>query len=240
MSRFRDPSHFEKIYGLPAGRRRLSAINLEDLYEVKKVIDAGDRTIGDLNQGIYGVRCKATGDRKVHKKIPADQPSLAREIALLQVLKHPNIVQYHDAYITRSIPPEIGLFMEYYEKGSIRKLVENYAIHNQENQGQQPIIYMPESFVWHVLHSLTSALQYIHHGIKSSDRRDPPRPMDPRHWPVILHRDIKPDNILLHHAPIPEGRVGRARVYPHWPFNTNDFEYSKTTFPKIVLADFVS
>lgn len=229
MSQYHPHLRFLRVYGLPKGRNGISLDSLEHKYRLEKVIDIGG-TLGALNQGVFLVRKLNDNRLCVLKRIPAETGVLEREVLLLQVLKHPNIVGYCDAFITSEIPRQIGLFVEYYEGGTLRDLIGKY-----HDQGRR----IPETFVWHVAHSLANALQYIHHGIQPTDRKDPPVPMDPEVWPPILHRDIKTDNIFLHYAPV-QPTNGRALLYPHWPFNVDDSAFSHTTYPKVVLADFVS
>ena len=159
---------------------------------------------------------------------------LEREILLLHVLQHLNIVRYVDACITDTIPRQMTLYVEYYNVGGLDKLMKRCMDHRKG---------VPEAFVWHVLNSLASALQYLHFGIEKNDRRDPPQLNSPAEWPPILHCDIKPDNILMRAAP---GTLALCRdashssVYPQWPFNIDDPIGSSKVYPLVALADFVS
>lgn len=232
MVKMDNPWRFEKTYGTPAGRSGISTVSLERRYDVEKTLDPGDPAaggVGACNGGVFVVRNRKSGKRCVHKKIPSQHKSvLEREILLLQVLRHPNIVGYVDAFITEHHPVRLGLYMEYCDLGSLQNLLDSYCSHYPA--------FVPESFVWHILHSLTSALQYLHHGIHATDHRDPPKPCDRRVWPIILHRDIKPDNIFLR-------SIGdeKSLFYPHWPFGSSQAIKTRhpSSYPKIVLADFV-
>lgn len=238
MSRYYQDLRFEKTYGLPAGRRRIAITSLENQYRIIKVIDKGGE-LGTFNAGVFLVENLQEKKLRVLKRIPPTTQMLEREILFLQVLNHPNIVGYRDAFITNDIPKSMGLYLEYCDGGSLADLINKYVEHNR-GQAHRPPAYVPEAFAWHAIHSLANALQFIHHGIKSSDRRNPPVPMDPKNWPIILHRDLKPANIFLHYFPVPHGTRKRALLYPHGPFNHANPEYSMTTYPKLVLADFVS
>ena len=224
------PWRFEKTYGRPAGRAKIATVSLEHLYTVEKTLDpgAGAGRKGGLNAGVFVVKNRKTGKSCVYKKIPGQHKEiLEREILLLQVLRHPNIVGFVDAFITDHQPVQLGLYMEYCDLGSLQDLLDRYCSH-------LPAL-IPESFVWHVLHSLTSALQYIHHGIAAGDRRDPPEPCDRRAWPIILHCDIKPDNIFL------RSTHEQFLVYPHHPLvpGKKVITQHPSSYPKVVLADFV-
>ena len=231
----------ERQYGRPKGRPKISLSSLEQKYIKEKTLDEGEgRGTGALNQGVYLVKHRKSGVRCVFKKI-VENESLEREILFLQVLRHQNIVEYLDAYITNDIPKELGLFMEFCDCGSLQDLLEKYVSHNEANppEPSSEPARIPESFIWHVFHSLANALQYIHHGIRGEDHREPPEPLSAKKWPVILHRDIKPDNIFFQTVP---GQNDRLLFYPHWPlqeFNPTPTD-CPSSYPKVVLADFVS
>ena len=101
-----------------------------------------------------------------------------------------------------------SLYLEYCELGTLHDLIKKYVEHNKRNLREQA--HMPEPFIWHVLESMASALQYIHHGIGSDGKQVELA----RVWPCIVHHDIKPDNIFLRKS-------------------------ESCHYPKIVLADFV-
>ncbi|MCJ1295051.1 hypothetical protein MMC34_006612 [Xylographa carneopallida] len=105
---------------------------------------------------------------------------------------------------------------------------------------------IPEAFIWHVFQSLTSALQYIHHGIKPSD----PSPIQTnkgsglplaerlrKKWPTILHRDIKLADILLCRTWPFIREVQKPLPFPLCFTSTTNTHYSQP-FPRVVLADF--
>lgn len=237
MSPPQDDYRFEKKYGIPADRPHIATVSLEHHYCVEKVLDPGAK-VGALNLGVFLVRHRTTGKLQVQKKIPFSQ-DLEREILVLQVLRHPYVVGFVDAFITNdTFPPQLSLYMEYCDLGSMQDLIKRYVKHNGTSHGSPA--YLPEVFILHSLHSLASALQYLHHGIEVNDRRDPPVPRSITEWPTILHRDIKPDNILLRTPPAEYPPATQPSIYPHWPFNQHDLLGSIRTFPKVVLADFVS
>lgn len=68
------------------------------------------------------------------------------------------------------------LKMEYCNGGNLK---EFYCYHYAGE------IWVPESFIWHVFASISSALSYLHHGEV-----------------CIIHGDIKPDNIMIHQSPM--------------------------------------
>lgn len=234
-----DPHRIERTYGRPEGRPKISTRNLERFFVKEKTLDeGGGRGAGGLNQGVYLVKHRKSSVRCVYKKI-VDDETLEREILFLQALRHPNIVKYIDAFITEDTPKELGLYMEFCDCGSLQDLLDKYVSHNKAHpppRGNPPAL-IPESFIWHVFHSMANALQYIHHGIRAGDHRDPPEPLSPHEWPIILHRDIKPDNIFFRTEP---GQNDKALFYPHWPLTKSNPTRTDrpSSYPKVVLADF--
>lgn len=159
---------------------------------------------GANNQGIAIVQRKRDGRVLVRKTLcetgnPLSHPrDWLREMKLLQRLRHPNIC----AFIEASITPTLGrLYMEFCNYGNLSDFKNNM---NQLQRG------VPESFVWHVLKSLTKALCYIHLGFRNSDEVMHSRHSSVPGWEGVLHRDIKDSNVFLRptSGPYPEIKLG--------------------------------
>ena len=250
--RWKDLDRFLREYHVPSSWPRLAQIDLADpeaeqhLYEAVKIIDPGEGEdqIGFLNEGIRLVRNKKTQRVCVEKRVNPSINILVREILLLQILNHPNIVKFVDGFYDRTAWNfhKAAVYLRYCDLGNAQSLIKTYHERN-EHLPRRERIYIPEAFIWHAFRGLASALQYIHFGIEPDDRRSPEQ-LDrvvradsyrTEVWPVILHRDIKPENVLFQK----KSPMFMATYY-RIPFlrlrkKTGYFQQ----FPKAVLADFV-
>ena len=247
---FGESTRFIDQYGLPTGRQSLSASSLEPQYLVKRTLDAGiaNGGVGALNEGVDLVVKKAAprkGQVCVLKRIgikPGSGAVLKREIEILHILQHPNIVGFIDGYIPRNLHGQAHLVLEYCDRGNLRDLIKSYLKRNSYNPDRSPM-YIPEAFLWHVFESLASALAYIHHGVMGDDLRNPSVPKHQEEWPLILHRDIKPENIFLQSLPLSDGpQLGnsRSRISQFLSNKGSQTSQDNYSYPRVVLADFVS
>lgn len=219
---------FFEQHGLPEERKQLAKVSLMKDYKVIKQL----KVCGALNQGILVVEKKEgsrAGKRYVLKRIafdPREGRILLREIEILHVLKHPNIIKFIDGCIPRGPRGVAELFVEYCDRGNLQDLLNKYIEYNEEyEEYDHPYEYIPESFVWHVFRSLASAMAYLHFGVSHDDLDNPPTRN--RDWPYIVHRDIKPENILLKSAP------------PTSSSSSDSRRLQRSSYPTVVLADFV-
>ncbi|KAI4164437.1 MAG: hypothetical protein LQ342_002084 [Letrouitia transgressa] len=210
--RSEDFERFLKDYQKPPNWPQLAEEDLADpassksRYEEIKSIDEGNGLIGGLNEGIRLVQHKETGRRCVEKRVNANMDILVREILLLQVLRHPNIVKYIDGFYDKTAwnYHKAGVYLQYCDLGTVKDLIKKYCEHNGPLPSRERS-YIPEAFVWHTFRSLASALRYLHFGIEADDQRSAEeldkvvksQSYQRNVWPPIRHRDIKPENILL-------------------------------------------
>jgi NIMA (never in mitosis gene a)-related kinase 2 len=153
----------------------------KDQYEVLETIGTG--SFGKVRK----VRRKTDRMIMVWKEInfgkmsEKEKGQLVAEVNILQGLKNPFIVKYHDRIVDKACTT-IYIIMELCSGGDLSKVVSKC-----KREGT----HLEESYVWKVLCQCILALKDCHNPkVSSSDKTGTTsRP--------ILHRDIKPANIML-------------------------------------------
>lgn len=98
-----------------------------------------------------------------------------------------------------------GIFMEYCDGGTLAELIKKHR------RDKQPI---QEVFLWHVLESLASAIDYCHNGPVDSTTK----------WEWVIHFDVKPENCFLSS----KMQIGTPLSSPHHRVVLGDFGCSIT------------
>ncbi|RYP90719.1 hypothetical protein DL770_003184 [Monosporascus sp. CRB-9-2] len=182
--------------------RRLEASlrPFDDKYERVKCLDAGDGTFGGMNDGIYVVRKKLTGQLFVEKNyngaVPYLIPLIRSEINMMKDLIHNSIIHYVASFVQDS-PFRATVYMEYCDRGSLRDLILTYKDRKKSHAPD----FVPESFVWHAFVGLADALGYLATGRScvslSLQAAKNYNAAAVGSWMPVVHRDIKPDNVFL-------------------------------------------
>ena len=181
-----------KGYDLDTMRRQeISKENLRDQFEIIHTIDPGDGSIGGMNGGVFVVRMKGLDSRiYIEKRFRPDLVSFAqKEIKMLWQVRHPSLTFYTAAFIKPDLQ-DASLYIEFCDCGSLQDMIDEYATRYKDN----PKPRVPEAFLWHVFIGLCDGLAYLQGG--TSFYCKPNAKVRPG-WEPILHRDIKPDNILM-------------------------------------------
>ena len=131
----------------------------------------------ELGKGNFGSVCLVTS--KITKKVYAlkeikremynetQRLEVEKEIRLLKQLNHPHVIKFFTSFIENG---NFYLVMEYINGGSLENLYKQVT-----NEGKL----IREKMIWDFLIQTLSGLVYLHENKK------------------IVHRDIKPDNLLL-------------------------------------------
>ncbi|ESZ95523.1 hypothetical protein SBOR_4108 [Sclerotinia borealis F-4128] len=173
-------------------------------YKIVHTIDSGDGDIGGMNGGVHVVRLKATSKIYVEKRFKKDsletrqngKPGLGVvEILITHRMKHGGLANYISAFIAPDTvhPTSASLYLEFCNLGSLDDLIKCYSQCLHTNEAAR----IPERFAWHAISGLCDALSYLWGG-KSFVTNEKDRGTGPvKGWKSIVHRDMKPDNILM-------------------------------------------
>ena len=140
-----------------------------ETYTQKKCIGAG--SFGN----VYLIQSNNTNLEYARKQIilntlSKDEEKLAlREVTISKKFKHPNIILFKEAFITKKPERTLHLITEYADNGDLEQILKK---HKEKNE------LFTENIIINWLIQICLALKYIHNL-------------------NIIHRDIKPSNIFL-------------------------------------------
>lgn len=123
----------------------------------------------------------------------SDRQMAINELKLMHRVKHPALTFFSNGFITREIS---AVYMELCDRGSLGDIMSAYKdMRKKSSPDERPR--MPEKFLWHCFVGLCDALAYLQTGLHYLGKNIQSPDKIASGWVPILHRDIKPDNILL-------------------------------------------
>lgn len=142
--------------------------------------------LDDLTLGDYAVKKVPVGDNKAWLR------DMIREVKTFERLHHPNVVEYKHSWLELSrrspfcpLVPFLFILMQYCNGGSLDELIWH------DGNPLRPRAPLPVPQIWHLLLDILMGLQHLHRQ-------------------GILHRDLKPTNILLTWPDEPAGSRGAS------------------------------
>jgi len=165
----------------PISGMNLSGFGYEVVSHVGRGHSASARVVRELDTSqVFVAKCVSLAALNEH-----DQDYANQEAFLLQSLRHPSVVAYHDSFLVDGANVLV-IVMEYCRGGDLRKLISEMA---------QSGRHFPEDQIMTWFVQIVWALRYIH-----SEK--------------VLHRDLKTSNIFLSEnlSTVKLGDFGISRV----------------------------
>ncbi|XWS46022.1 hypothetical protein CRYUN_Cryun14cG0029200 [Craigia yunnanensis] len=131
-----------------------------------------ERVVGTGSFGVvFQAKCLEIGESVAIKKVLQDKRYKNRELQIMRILDHPNVVQLKHCFFSTTEKDELylNLVLEYVTE-TVYRVSKHYSKMNQ---------HVPILYVQLYTYQICRALNYLHHVID------------------VCHRDIKPQNLLV-------------------------------------------
>jgi serine/threonine protein kinase len=158
--------------GTEAGQVIATTIGGRDGHPKQTLTYMAERVVGTGSFGVvFQAKCLETGEAVAIKKVLQDKRYKNRELQIMRVLNHPNVVALKQCFFSTTEKDELflNLVLEYVSE-TVYKVSRKYVKVNQN---------VPLLYVQLYTYQICRALNYLHNIVS------------------VCHRDIKPQNLLV-------------------------------------------